>query len=143
MTRRDTSKTITNFKSTATLLRNLIDIASKGGNYLLNIGPMATGEVPPAEAERLREHFYFQFGRRGGNRTHNPRLRRPVLYPIELLAPLFTIVAGMLTRPFRIQYLANLKPRSELLTGERVVSFPLAPYGCRKSQKPILQRAQG
>ena len=27
-----------------------------------------------------------EFGRRGGNRTHNPRLRRPVLYPIELLA---------------------------------------------------------
>jgi alpha-L-fucosidase len=45
----------TNFKSTETLVRNLIDIASKGGNYLLNIGPMATGEVPPAEAERLRE----------------------------------------------------------------------------------------
>ena len=45
----------TNFKSTETLVRNLIDIASKGGNYLLNIGPMATGEVPPAEVERLRE----------------------------------------------------------------------------------------
>ena len=45
----------TNFKSTETLLRNLIDIASKGGNYLLNIGPMATGEVPPEEVERLRE----------------------------------------------------------------------------------------
>jgi alpha-L-fucosidase len=45
----------TNFKSTETLLRNLIDIASKGGNYLLNIGPMATGEVPSAEVERLRE----------------------------------------------------------------------------------------
>ena len=29
----------TNCKSTETLLRNLIDIASKGGNYLLNIGP--------------------------------------------------------------------------------------------------------
>ena len=27
-----------------------------------------------------------RYGRRGGNRTHNPRLRRPVLYPIELLA---------------------------------------------------------
>ena len=25
-------------------------------------------------------------GGRGGDRTHNPRLRRPVLYPIELLA---------------------------------------------------------
>ena len=28
-----------NYKSTTTLLRNLIDIASKGGNYLLNVGP--------------------------------------------------------------------------------------------------------
>jgi alpha-L-fucosidase len=45
----------TNFKSTQTLLRNLIDVASKGGNYLLNIGPMATGEVPAPEVERLRE----------------------------------------------------------------------------------------
>src|ERR1035438_8799280 len=45
----------TNFKSTEMLLRNLIDIASKGGNYLLNIGPASTGRVPPAEAERLQQ----------------------------------------------------------------------------------------
>ena len=45
----------TNFKSTETLIRNLIDIASKGGNYLLNIGPDAKGNVPPAEVERLHE----------------------------------------------------------------------------------------
>jgi alpha-L-fucosidase len=42
-----------NFKSTETLLRNLIDIASKGGNYLLNIGPDSKGDVPPPEVERL------------------------------------------------------------------------------------------
>ena len=45
----------TNFKSTETLLRNLIDIASKGGNYLLNIGPDSKGSVPPAEIERLHQ----------------------------------------------------------------------------------------
>ena len=45
----------TNFKSTETLLRNLIDIASKGGNYLLNIGPDAKGMVPQAEVDRLHE----------------------------------------------------------------------------------------
>ena len=39
----------TNFKSTETLLRNLIDIASKGGNYLLNIGPTAEGVIPEPE----------------------------------------------------------------------------------------------
>ncbi|MEA2261155.1 MAG: alpha-L-fucosidase, partial [Acidobacteriaceae bacterium] len=44
-----------NFKSTETLLRNLIDIASKGGNYLLNIGPDSKGVVPPAEIERLHQ----------------------------------------------------------------------------------------
>jgi alpha-L-fucosidase len=45
----------TNFKSTETLLRNLIDIASKGGNYLLNIGPDSKGSVPQPEIERLHQ----------------------------------------------------------------------------------------
>ena len=45
----------TNFKSTETLLRNLIDISSKGGNYLLNIGPDSHGVVPAPEVDRLRE----------------------------------------------------------------------------------------
>jgi alpha-L-fucosidase len=44
----------TNFKSTETLVRNLIDIASKGGNYLLNIGPDSHGIVPAPEVERLQ-----------------------------------------------------------------------------------------
>jgi alpha-L-fucosidase len=43
------------FKSTKTLLRNLIDIASKGGNYLLNIGPDSEGNVPSEEIERLHQ----------------------------------------------------------------------------------------
>jgi alpha-L-fucosidase len=43
-----------NWKSTQTLVRNLIDIASKGGNYLLNIGPQADGTFPQASIDRLR-----------------------------------------------------------------------------------------
>ncbi len=42
-----------NWKSTETLVRNLIDIASKGGNYLLNVGPTPQGEIPAASVERL------------------------------------------------------------------------------------------
>jgi alpha-L-fucosidase len=41
------------YKSAETLLRNLIDIASKGGNDLLNIGPDARGIVPSEGIERL------------------------------------------------------------------------------------------
>jgi alpha-L-fucosidase len=43
------------WKSTETLLRNLIDIASKGGNYLLNVGPTSEGEIPGPSVERLKE----------------------------------------------------------------------------------------
>jgi len=43
----------TNFKSTETLLRNLIDIVSKGGNYLLNVGPTEEGIIPQGEVDRL------------------------------------------------------------------------------------------
>ena len=44
-----------NWKSTKVLLQNLVDIASKGGNYLLNVGPTAEGEIPQASIERLKE----------------------------------------------------------------------------------------
>ncbi|TWU42429.1 alpha-L-fucosidase [Novipirellula artificiosorum] len=43
-----------NWKSSETLIRNLIDIASKGGNYLLNVGPKADGTFPQASVDRLR-----------------------------------------------------------------------------------------
>jgi alpha-L-fucosidase len=44
-----------NWKSTETLVRNLVDIASKGGNYLLNIGPDRWGNFPAPSVERLKE----------------------------------------------------------------------------------------
>jgi len=44
-----------NWKSTETLIRNLVDITSKGGNYLLNVGPTALGEIPGPSIERLQE----------------------------------------------------------------------------------------
>lgn len=44
-----------NWKSTKELLYYFIDIASKGGNYLLNIGPDGEGKVPQTSALRLRE----------------------------------------------------------------------------------------
>lgn len=42
------------WKSPETLIRNLCDIASKGGNYLLNIGPDALGEVPQPSVDALK-----------------------------------------------------------------------------------------
>jgi len=44
-----------NWKSTEDLIHKLVDIVSKGGNFLLNVGPTAEGEIPEASIERLRE----------------------------------------------------------------------------------------
>ena len=44
-----------NWKSAEVLIHNLIDVASKGGNYLLNVGPTAEGEIPEPSLERLQE----------------------------------------------------------------------------------------
>ena len=44
-----------NWKSTKGLLHRLVDIAGKGGNYLLNVGPTALGVIPQASVKRLEE----------------------------------------------------------------------------------------
>jgi alpha-L-fucosidase len=42
------------WKSTETLIHNLCDIASKGGNYLLNVGPKPDGTFPQESVDRLK-----------------------------------------------------------------------------------------
>ena len=42
-----------NWKSLPDLIHKLVDIVSKGGNYLLNVGPTAEGIIPQPSVERL------------------------------------------------------------------------------------------
>lgn len=41
------------YREPETLVRNLIDIVSKGGNYLLNVGPTGEGIIPQPNIDRL------------------------------------------------------------------------------------------
>ena len=43
------------YKPTQELVKKLVDIVSKGGNYLLNIGPGPDGEFAAAAYERLKD----------------------------------------------------------------------------------------
>lgn len=42
------------WKTAEKLIHNLINVVSKGGNYLLNVGPMADGTIPPESIERMQ-----------------------------------------------------------------------------------------
>ncbi len=44
-----------NWKSSEDLIHKLIDICSKGGNFLLNVGPTAEGEFPQPCLDRLQD----------------------------------------------------------------------------------------
>ena len=43
-----------NWKSLKTIIQNTVDIASKGGNYLLNVGPKADGTFPQESIDLLK-----------------------------------------------------------------------------------------
>lgn len=50
-----------NYKDGAEIIDKLIEIRAKGGNFLLNVGPMPNGELPIEQEERLREVGLWMF----------------------------------------------------------------------------------
>jgi alpha-L-fucosidase len=49
------SKLDKDWKSASELYKTLCDVKSKGGNFLLNIGPSGSGEIPKASVVRLKK----------------------------------------------------------------------------------------
>ncbi len=95
-----------NWKSAHDLIRILLKVTSRGGNYLLNIGPMASGAVPEESVRILQEVGTYV------NRNEEAIFgSQPVeAYPYELEW------AEMTTKKYRL-YLHILQPkiRTELI----------------------------
>ncbi len=60
-----------NWKSPAELVKKLVDCASKGGNYLLNVGPTASGVIPEPSIERM--HAVGDWLRANGDAVYGTR----------------------------------------------------------------------
>ena len=85
------------FKTTTTtgsrpedLIRKLVDVASKGGNYLLNVGPTAEGVIPQPSVDRLQAVGAWL------ERNGEPRLRHPARPPAGLAWARSTMAPGRL-----------------------------------------------
>ena len=66
------------YKSSEDLIRKLVDIASKGGDFLLNIGPTPEGELPDESQDRLTALGTWMKNKQPGNLRHR---REPFLNP--------------------------------------------------------------
>ncbi len=67
------------YKSAERLIRELVEAAGQDANFLLNVGPLPTGEIQPQFVERLRalgawlrEHGESVYGTRGGPLAPRP-----------------------------------------------------------------------
>ena len=49
------------YKEGSELIKKLIEIRAKGGNFLMNVGPKPNGEIPIEQEERLREIALWMF----------------------------------------------------------------------------------
>ncbi len=120
-----------NWKSSTDLVRKLIDISSKGGNFLLNVGPTAQGLIPEPSVKALKdigqwmevngESIYgtsasiFQFTPWGRSTIKYQRGRRTILYLHVFDWPLDGIlkVPGLGNQPVKIY---PLKQREKSLS---------------------------
>jgi hypothetical protein len=98
------------WKSAKKLIETLIEVVSKGGNFLLNIGPQADGTIPPESVERLQQVGRWLdvngeaiYGASAspipkpdwGRITYKPREKRVYLHVLEWPADGRLIVAGL------------------------------------------------
>jgi len=68
-----------NWKSRKQLIRALVEIAAKGGNYLLNVGPTAEGTIPTPSVERLEQ--VSQWMKANGESVYGTRMSPWIIAP--------------------------------------------------------------
>ena len=113
----------TNWKSSGDLIKSLVKIVSRGGNYLLNIGPDGTGLVPEESIQLLK--YMGSFMKENGESIRNTS---PVpVYPYDVEGVFFTCSPNRL-------YIHNFK-NAETLYLLNIANTPLECYRLRDRKK--------
>ena len=134
------------WKSSKELIRTLADVASKGGNFLLNVGPPSDGLFPQASLDRLGDIGAWMKKNRGsingtsaspfralpwGRCTEHRTTAGTMLYlhVFDWPSDGRLVVPGLLSDPGRAYLMADVRTPLPLSRSEDalVVSLPLSP----------------
>lgn len=125
------------WKNAETLIRNAIDIASKGGNYLINAGPLADGTIPEPIRVRFRELGAWM-------RDHQESIRGTTANPAG------PVPWGRITaRPGRLylhvfdwprdnRIVVPLQPLPKTVTGHMLADRSQAPVPCALTAQGVV-----
>ena len=128
-------------KSADQLVRELVDAAGEDANFLLNVGPMPTGEIPPAFVERLRAvgawlavHGASVYGTRGG-----PVPPRPWGVTTQRGDSVFVHVLDWKDPELSLPALPRRVRNASLLVGGARVPFRETPAGVTLTMPPRVE----
>lgn len=103
------------WKSSERMIRSLVKVVSRGGNYLLNIGPDGDGAVPTESVAILNDFSRFM-----GMNSQSIRETKPVpVYPYDVEGLFFTCEPGKL-------YIHVLESREQVY----LLNIANKPTGC-------------
>lgn len=113
-----------NWKTADELIRILLKIVSRGGNYLLNAGPDAAGCIPPESVQILKEigHFLSE----NGEAVYGTSVMPP--YPYDMTDGLFTARSGTL-------YYCCLVPHEKLFLS--CIANPVYSVSLLSTKEPL------
>jgi alpha-L-fucosidase len=129
------------WKSPGDVTFKLVDIVSKGGNYLLNVGPMADGVIPPPSQDTLRT--VGRWLKVNGEAVYGAG---PTPFGEELGEPSCTGATDGRGNPLflsRNEYRFTTKPGRLYLTLFREPRVPLALPAMRNAVRKAYQLADG
>ena len=129
------------WKDSRVLVRTLVDVASKGGNFLLNVGPTAQGVIPWQSVSRLREmgdwiraNGEAVYGTSAspyglpawGRYTAKPSAGRVYAHVFDWPRDRKLVLTGIQAKPGAVYLLADKKPLTvQQTSGGWVVSLPM------------------
>jgi len=141
------------WKTPRTIVNNLAECAQGGGNYLLNIGPMRDGSVPPESAQALeavgqwldtngRAIYETERGDFRDNPNSNFTRRGNILYVHQKSWPGQTPAAEWLSffQPGAVIAIGGVKPKvtaARLLKTGGKVAFTQDEFSLRLSSLPV------
>ena len=122
-----------NFKSVDTLIRSMVEIISRGGNFLLDVGPQPDGRIQPEFVERLEAMGNWVHANAAAiyGSTYGPIQDEPQFRTTARGASVYAFVMDSAATEIQVRGLHTPVASARLVATGKPVAFSAASQGIR------------